>query len=143
MKSFFINPSGFTLIELMVVIVIIGILAGVAIPKFLDVSQKAKVSEFPTQLTAIYTGQIAYQADKGYYVTTFASLRDSAGVDVTSSTRWFAYGLASTTNTAFTATASVKNPGYGAVNTTDYGTIDHNNSKYCTPALQRYCPSWR
>lgn len=143
MKLFIINPEGFTLIELMVVIVIIGILAGVAIPKFLEASQKAKVSEFPTQLTAIYTGQIAYQTDKGYYVTTFADLRDSAGVDVSSSTRWFTYGLASTTNTAFTATASVKDPGYGAVNTTDYGSIDQSNSKYCTPALQRYCPNWK
>jgi prepilin-type N-terminal cleavage/methylation domain-containing protein len=143
MKLLTINPRGFTLIELMVVIVIIAILAAVAIPKFLDASQKAKVSEFPTQLTAIYTGQIAYHADKGYYVTTFANLKDSAGIDVSSSSRWFTYILTSTTTTAFTATASVKDPGYGAVTTTDYGTIDQADSKYCTPALQRYCPSWR
>jgi prepilin-type N-terminal cleavage/methylation domain-containing protein len=137
------KTKGFTLVELMVVIVIIGILAAVAIPKFLDASQKAKASEFPTLLTAIYTGQLAYNAEKGSYVTTFAFLRDSAGVDVPSSSRWFLYNLSAAGTTAFTGTASVNGVGFGAATSTDYGQIDQTNSKFCTAALQRYCPSWR
>ena len=129
----------------MVVIVIIGILAAVAIPKFLDASQKAKASEFPTQLTAIYTGQLAYNAEKGSYVTLFPYLRDSAGVDVPSSSRWFLYSMttnAASAATAFSGVASV-NVGFGQATSTDYGQIDQTNSKYCTNALKRYCPSWR
>src|SRR5271157_1519514 len=88
MRYLLFKTKGFTLVELMVVIVIIGILAAVAIPKFMDAAQKAKASEFPTQLTAVYTGQLAYQAERGSYVTTYAYLRDSAGVDVPSTSRW-------------------------------------------------------
>ena len=143
MRQLLQKTKGFTLVELMVVIVIIGILAAVAIPKFLDASQKAKASEFPTQLTAIYTGQLAYQAERGSYVTTFQLLKDSAGVDVPSSSRWFSYGLPTANTTSFTGKATVQSPGFGNATTSDYGTIDQTNSKYCTTMLQRYCPSWK
>ena len=44
---------GFTLVELMVVIVIVGILSGIALPSFLSQQNKAKLTEASTKLSAI------------------------------------------------------------------------------------------
>jgi prepilin-type N-terminal cleavage/methylation domain-containing protein len=49
------HKSGFTLIELMIVVAIIGILAAIAIPNFLRFQLKAKTSEGKTNIAAIRT----------------------------------------------------------------------------------------
>jgi type IV pilus assembly protein PilA len=54
------NKKGFTLIELMIVVAIIGILAAIAIPDFLKFQAKAKQSEAKQNLGAIFTTQVAY-----------------------------------------------------------------------------------
>ena len=65
----FNNKEGFTLIELMIVVAIIGILAAIAIPNFLTMQLRAKRSEVPLNLTAISTAEKAYFHEFGEYKT--------------------------------------------------------------------------
>ena len=62
------NRKGFTLVELMIVVAIIGILAAIAIPNFLNFRLKAKTSEAKSNLGAIRSTQVAYYAEWNSYV---------------------------------------------------------------------------
>ena len=61
------NRKGFTLIELMIVVAIIGILAAIAIPNFLKFQAKSKQSEAKTNLKGIYTAETGYFGEKNTY----------------------------------------------------------------------------
>src|SRR5574341_1979070 len=61
------NKKGFTLIELMIVVVIIGILAALAIPRVLRASTKSKQSEAKSILKQIYVMEHAYRQEKDLY----------------------------------------------------------------------------
>jgi len=65
------KKGGFTLIELMIVVAIIGILAAIAIPNFIRFQAKSKQSEAKTNLKAIFTAQKAYFGEKDKYVSDF------------------------------------------------------------------------
>ena len=70
------NRKGFTLIELMIVVVIIGILAAIAIPKFNNASARAKEKEADGILSQVYRLQETYAAENnGTPATTFAELQ--------------------------------------------------------------------
>ena len=67
-----LNRKGFTLVELMIVVAIIGILAAIAIPNFVTMQYKTKRSEVPTNLKAIKTAEIAYESNFDVFVTATA-----------------------------------------------------------------------
>ena len=62
--KFLRNKKGFTLIELMIVVAIIGILAAVAIPAFLKYIKKSKTTEARTNLRKIYDGSVTYYSEE-------------------------------------------------------------------------------
>jgi type IV pilus assembly protein PilA len=62
------NRKGFTLVELMIVVAIIGILAAIAIPNFLNFRLKAKTSEAKSNLGAVRSTEVAYFAEWNWYV---------------------------------------------------------------------------
>ena len=60
--------KGFTLIELMIVVAIIGILAAIAIPNFVKFQCRSKQSEAKTNLKAMYVSQESYRGENDTYV---------------------------------------------------------------------------
>jgi type IV pilus assembly protein PilA len=68
MRKLHARKGGFTLIELMIVVAIIGILAAIAIPNFLMFQLRSKTGEAKTNLAAIRTAEEGYFAEFGTYV---------------------------------------------------------------------------
>ena len=79
MSKIHTRRGGFTLIELMIVVAIIGILAAIAIPNFLKFQLKAKTSEGKTNLAAIRTAEESVFAEYGAYVSADTSPAGPAG----------------------------------------------------------------
>jgi prepilin-type N-terminal cleavage/methylation domain-containing protein len=105
------NRKGFTLIELMIVVVIIGILAALAIPRFMQATTKSKQSEAQQLLKQIYTMQRAYRQAEDTYGDDGVAIAAGAGgtfpdigVEVQPTAR-YTYTIAAALD-AFTATAT-------------------------------------
>src|SRR6476659_5722486 len=96
------NRKGFTFIELLIVVVIIGILAGIAIPKYANTKQKAYLAKMRGDLRNIAAAQEAFSAEAvGYYSGTVP-----ASVLMYSPTPGVSITLSNVTLTGWAAVAS-------------------------------------
>jgi len=75
------SEKGFTLVELMIVVVIIGILASIAIPKFSSLIGKTKATEAKTILGQIVTGEKTYYFTNNAYIDFNTALTDPDGTN--------------------------------------------------------------
>jgi type IV pilus assembly protein PilA len=94
MKSFLKTlkrQDGFTLVELMVVVAIIGLLSAVAIPNFKKYQAKAKISEAKLQLSSIYTAEASFFSDYNMYAHCLTYMGFDPGPEWPS--RYFAVGF--------------------------------------------------
>ena len=111
------SKKGFTLIELMIVVAIIGILAAIAIPNFLRFQAKSKQSEAKTNLGGIFTAEVAYFGEHNY----FGNFSEIAWAPVGSNARYRYVSGAFTNNLGGTYTPT---PG-GSDNAGFTGTLTH------------------
>jgi len=61
------TASGFTLVELLLVLVILGILAAIVVPKFSGRTEQARVTAAQTQISTFRTALDTFEVDVGYY----------------------------------------------------------------------------
>ncbi|MDY0363044.1 MAG: type IV pilin-like G/H family protein [Desulforegulaceae bacterium] len=99
----FKKSKGFTLIELMIVVAIIGILAAIAIPNFMNYQCKAKQSEAKSNLGSIRTNQHAYRAE----YDTFKDDLGAIGFATTGNPR-YTYSISDADKTSFLALATAQ-----------------------------------
>jgi len=98
---------GFTLVELIVVVIVIGILATLAVPQYLKATERAKIAKAKNALGLIAQGQKLYRADNDGYISgaddaTLGSYIELSNVDADTDWTYSAVGDAST----FTITAT-------------------------------------
>ena len=68
------KQEGFTLIELMIVVAIIVILAAIAIPNFIQYQMRSRTSEAKTNLSAVKTANLAFQAENRCFWSSAAAV---------------------------------------------------------------------
>lgn len=75
MKTVYKKQQGFTLIEIMVVVVILGILAAIIVPKVMDRPEQAKLVKAKQDILAISEALDLYKLDNGEYPSTDQGLQ--------------------------------------------------------------------
>ena len=104
------TQKGFTLIELMIVVAIIGILAAVALPAYQDYTTRAKITEVNLQVGECKTAVAEFlQANNS-----FPASADAAGCNSTVTTKYMAAGLAVDPATAAITSGAIQGTGSSA-----------------------------
>jgi type IV pilus assembly protein PilA len=124
MKAFYKSlkrQDGFTLVELMVVVAIIGLLSGVAIPNFKKYQSKAKVSEAKLQLSAVYMAQQSFYSDFNMYGHCLTYMGFDANLE--KSNRYYSIGIQTPIEVDANAYAAAINSGLNATDCPNSNTV--------------------
>jgi type IV pilus assembly protein PilE len=106
-----VPPRGFTLIEVIIVVAVLGILAAVAMPSFLDSIRKGRRSEAMGALAQVQQAQERWRANHSSYADNdkLSTVHpDGLGVAATTSNGYYAIALSDVDASGYTATATAK-----------------------------------
>jgi type IV pilus assembly protein PilE len=117
------SAKGFTLIEIMIVVALIGILASIAIPYYGDYTTRAKIPDATSNLAAKRVLMEQFFQDNHTYVGAPACNND------TTSSKYFTFSCSNLNTDTYTITAAGNNPGTMAGFTYK---IDQSNTKSTT-----------
>ncbi len=119
------NEQGFTLVELMVVVAIIGLLSAVAVPNFKKYQARSRTTEAKLQLAAVYTAQQAFYAQYNMYAGCLNYM--GYNPDEERANRYYAIGFFSVNGRNSLIEVSAINSGLNVSECTA-GTIEFNSS---------------
>lgn len=91
MESFWTHSRSFTILELLIVVLIIALTAGVAIPTYLKAVRRARIKEAEAQLELIYDAEKSYYLDNKKYIDSVGQI-DKLGINVEDS-KYFSYSF--------------------------------------------------
>ena len=107
-KSCF-RKKGFTLAEILVVVVVIGVVASLAVPSYFSTVEQSRSNEARTNLSIIHMGEKIYQLNNGVFwdppikPPTVGTINTGLGVDI-SATYYTTFTFSNVTATTYTVT---------------------------------------
>jgi type IV pilus assembly protein PilE len=128
------SEKGFTLIEIMIVVALMGVLAAIAIPAYGDYVIRGKLVEASTNLADLRIKlEQSFQDNRNYtnYVDANCMLLPASTTSAITGAKYFTYTCATAANTYTVTAASKANQGLGVAGDYTY-TIDFNNAKATT-----------